>query len=100
MKSEDVRNSTLTDPGLDDCVLRRLANWKFPETKGGIDVAVNYPFIFKSLGGKVKLVFAAIALFFSSTAWSADKSTPAPAPESSGRSGQRRCDQTKVLGSR
>jgi TonB family protein len=50
VKTADIRSSTLTDPGLDDCVLRRLSNWKFPQTKGGIDVAVNYPFIFKSLG--------------------------------------------------
>ncbi len=50
VKSASVKSSTLSDPRLDDCVLRRLLGWKFPNPKGGIDVAVTYPFIFKSLG--------------------------------------------------
>lgn len=50
IKSSEVKTSTLTDARLDDCVMRRLASWKFPQTKGGIDVAVTYPFIFKMLG--------------------------------------------------
>ncbi len=50
VKTADVKQSTLPDPRLDDCVLRRLVTWKFPQTKGGVDVAVSYPFIFKSLG--------------------------------------------------
>jgi outer membrane biosynthesis protein TonB len=50
VKSSEVKSSTLPDPRLDDCILRRLATWKFPQTKGGVDVAVSYPFIFKTLG--------------------------------------------------
>lgn len=50
VKSSAVKTSTLPDPRLDDCVLRRLVKWKFPLPKGGVDVAVTYPFIFKSLG--------------------------------------------------
>jgi TonB family protein len=50
VKTAEVKQSTLPDPRLDDCVLRRLVTWKFPQTKGGVDVAVSYPFIFKSLG--------------------------------------------------
>jgi len=50
VKSTAVKNSTLSDPRLDDCILRRLATWKFPQPKGKIDVAVTYPFIFKTLG--------------------------------------------------
>ena len=50
VKDSAVKTSTLTDPRLDDCVMRRLTSWKFPQTKGGIDVAVTYPFIFKMLG--------------------------------------------------
>jgi TonB family protein len=49
VKSTEVKSSTLPDPRLDDCILRRLATWKFPNPRGGIDVAVTYPFIFKSL---------------------------------------------------
>ena len=50
VRSTAVKTSTLTDPRLDDCILRRLVTWKFPLPKGGIDVAVSYPFIFKTLG--------------------------------------------------
>ena len=30
VKSSEVKQSTLPDPRLDDCILRRLATWKFP----------------------------------------------------------------------
>jgi TonB family protein len=50
VKVSEVKTSTLPDPRLDDCILRRLNTWKFPNPKGGIDVAVTYPFIFKTLG--------------------------------------------------
>lgn len=50
VKTTAVKTSTLPDPRLDDCILRRLVTWKFPLPKGGIDVAVTYPFIFKTLG--------------------------------------------------
>ena len=50
VKSADVKSSTLPDPRLDDCIIRRLVTWKFPKPRGGVDVAVAYPFIFKSLG--------------------------------------------------
>lgn len=50
IKTAAVQTSTLPDPRLDDCVLRRLVTWQFPSPKGGIDVAVTYPFIFKTLG--------------------------------------------------
>jgi TonB family protein len=45
-----VNQTTLPDPRLDDCILRRLATWKFPLPRGGVNVDVTYPFIFKSLG--------------------------------------------------
>ncbi|OFZ54893.1 MAG: hypothetical protein A2428_11755 [Bdellovibrionales bacterium RIFOXYC1_FULL_54_43] len=51
VKSSEVKSSTLPDPALDDCILRRLNTWKFPEPKGRIEVGVSYPFIFKTLGG-------------------------------------------------
>lgn len=50
VKSTEVKSSTVPDPRLDDCILRRLATWKFPTPRGNIDVAVAYPFIFKTLG--------------------------------------------------
>ncbi len=50
VKTTAVHTSTLPDPRLDDCILRRLVTWKFPEPKGGVEVAVSYPFLFKTLG--------------------------------------------------
>ncbi|MBY0470934.1 AgmX/PglI C-terminal domain-containing protein [bacterium] len=50
VKTASVKSSTLSDARLDDCVIRRLMTWKFPQPKGKIEVAVNYPFIFKTLG--------------------------------------------------
>jgi TonB family protein len=45
-----VASSTLGDEALSDCVLRKLSAWKFPRPKTGVEVAVNYPFIFKTIG--------------------------------------------------
>ncbi len=50
VKASSVKQSTLGDPSLDDCILRRLNRWAFPKPKGGVDVSVTYPFIFKTLG--------------------------------------------------
>lgn len=50
VKSSEIKSSTLPDPRLDDCILRRLVTWQFPKPRGGVDVAVSYPFIFKTLG--------------------------------------------------
>lgn len=50
VKTAEVKTSTLPDAKLDDCILRRLVTWNFPQTKGGVDVAITYPFIFKTLG--------------------------------------------------
>jgi TonB family protein len=48
--STSVKESSLNDPRLDDCVIRRLTKWQFPKPKGGVNVSVSYPFIFKTLG--------------------------------------------------
>ena len=50
VKSTGVRDSSVPDSRLDECIISRLAAWKFPQPKGGIEVAVTYPFIFKTLG--------------------------------------------------
>jgi len=46
-----VSNSSLPDPALGECIMRRLRTWQFPNPKGGVNVDVAYPFIFKTLGG-------------------------------------------------
>lgn len=50
IKTASPKESSLKDPQLDDCIVRRLSRWEFPLPKGGVDVNVVYPFIFKSLG--------------------------------------------------
>jgi outer membrane biosynthesis protein TonB len=50
IKTAEIKSSSLPDPRLDDCIIRRLMTWKFPKPRGGVEVAVNYPFIFKTLG--------------------------------------------------
>ena len=44
-----VENSTMKSSMVEGCMLRRLANWKFPMPKGGTMVKVSYPFLFKAL---------------------------------------------------
>lgn len=46
-----VSASTLPDPALGECIMRRLRTWQFPNPKGGVTVDVSYPFMFKTLGG-------------------------------------------------
>lgn len=50
IKSAKVNNSNIKDSSLDHCIISRLEKWKFPRPKGGVSVAVSYPFIFKALG--------------------------------------------------
>lgn len=50
VSSTAVNESTTQSTKLDDCVIRRLVTWAFPLPKGGVNVAVSYPFIFKKLG--------------------------------------------------
>jgi outer membrane biosynthesis protein TonB len=50
VRTSSVKNTTLNDARLEDCILRRLNSWKFPKPKGGVDVPVTYPFVFKTLG--------------------------------------------------
>ncbi len=42
-------SSSVSDRRLQDCILARLKQWKFPKPKGGVTVAVSYPFMFKAL---------------------------------------------------
>jgi outer membrane biosynthesis protein TonB len=44
-----IGEATLKDPQVTQCLLGKLRSWKFPNPRGGVIVAVSYPFIFKSL---------------------------------------------------
>lgn len=43
-----IGTTTLNSAMVEGCILRRLARWKFPKPKGGTNVLVTYPFMFKS----------------------------------------------------
>jgi hypothetical protein len=47
VKVSRVPNSTLASPEVEDCIKSRVASWKFPQPRGGGDVAVNYPFLLR-----------------------------------------------------
>lgn len=43
-----IGNSSLKNAMVEGCILRRVAGWTFPMPKGGTNVLVTYPFLFKS----------------------------------------------------
>jgi TonB family protein len=50
VKSAAVEDSTVDDQILEQCIINHLKRWKFPKTRGGVEVGVSYPFVFKILG--------------------------------------------------
>jgi TonB family protein len=48
VSGQRVDGSTLQSSMVEGCIMRRMANWKFPEPKGGTQVHVSYPFLFKA----------------------------------------------------
>lgn len=48
VSSPQIGVSTLKSAMVEGCILRRVARWKFPLPKGGTQVLVSYPFLFKS----------------------------------------------------
>ncbi len=48
VSAHSIGQTTLKDATVEGCILRRVAQWKFPEPKGGTQVKVTYPFLFKS----------------------------------------------------
>jgi outer membrane biosynthesis protein TonB len=48
VETQAINNTTLKNTSVEGCILNRIAQWKFPEPKGGTKVLVTYPFLFKS----------------------------------------------------
>ena len=46
--ARQIGKTTLKNAMVEGCILRRIASWKFPKPKGGTNVHVSYPFLFKS----------------------------------------------------
>ncbi len=49
VESQSLGESTMNNAMVEECILRRIATWKFPKPKGGTKVLVSYPFLFKSV---------------------------------------------------
>ena len=45
---QKIGDTTLKNATVEGCILNRVAQWKFPNPKGGTKVVVTYPFLFKS----------------------------------------------------
>ena len=46
--AQAIGNTSLNNAMVEGCILRRIAGWQFPTPKGGTNVLVTYPFLFKS----------------------------------------------------
>lgn len=44
-----VKNTTMNNKAVENCIVGKIKNWAFPKPKGGGQVLVSYPFLFKSL---------------------------------------------------
>jgi hypothetical protein len=44
-----VKNTTMNNKAVENCIVGKIKNWGFPKPKGGGQVLVSYPFLFKSL---------------------------------------------------
>lgn len=48
VETQKIGESTLRDGRVENCILDKVSQWKFPEPKGGVQVVVTYPFLFKT----------------------------------------------------
>ena len=44
-----IKKTTMNDKTVEGCITARIKGWNFPKPKGGGQVLVSYPFLFKSL---------------------------------------------------
>lgn len=48
VETQKIGESTLRDNRVEGCILEKVSQWKFPTPKGGVQVSVSYPFLFKT----------------------------------------------------
>lgn len=48
VETQSVGETSLRNATVENCIMSRIARWKFPAPKGGTSVSVTYPFLFKS----------------------------------------------------
>ncbi len=44
-----IKKTTMNNKAVENCIAAKIKNWNFPKPKGGGQVLVSYPFLFKSL---------------------------------------------------
>lgn len=44
----NVKDSSIKNANVENCLMRKIRTWKFPQPAGGGVVEVNYPFVFKA----------------------------------------------------
>ncbi len=49
VSTSSVKKSTMNSKPVENCILGKIKSWNFPKPKGGGQVIVSYPFLFKSL---------------------------------------------------
>jgi len=47
-----VQNSTVNNPGVEQCIAGAVRRWEFPKPQGGGIVIVSYPFVLKAAGAE------------------------------------------------
>ena len=47
--SAQTAGDSMNNSNVSRCLVAKLKNWKFPSPRGGVQVAVSYPFLFKSV---------------------------------------------------
>ncbi|MFA6236294.1 MAG: AgmX/PglI C-terminal domain-containing protein [Bacteriovorax sp.] len=45
-----VNKTTLMSPPVESCISTKMMDWQFPQPKGGVNVAVKYPFMLRPVG--------------------------------------------------
>lgn len=45
-----VRQDTMNNASVARCMLEQMRRWRFPEPRGGGEVIVTYPWVFKPAG--------------------------------------------------
>lgn len=48
VETQKIGDTTLRNSVVENCILQKIAGWKFPAPVGGTKVVVSYPFLFKS----------------------------------------------------
>ena len=48
----NVNETTMGNANVENCMATKIRRWKFPEPKGGGQVFVTYPWVFKAAGNE------------------------------------------------